>query len=358
MTRRKSDSKRQRVLILHTGGTIGMEGYPDSALAAHPSALSLPELSAKAMEERLLNRVPELKQLADCKVDIILNRDSSHIGPDEWLLIAEHIRENWKNYDGVVLLHGTDTLAFTACALSFLLRPCRIPVVITGAQRPLSALRTDARNNLISAVEIAAHGPRQSVNQVSVFFSERLFQGNRVRKRSSIDFSAFESPYFPPLARVGTTIRYTKSTIKPLKGVKKLLPVFDRKVFLCQLSPAFPSAAVEMLLPEIHGIVLIVFASGTAPTHDPDFNKFLAAVKRRGIPMTLATETSVQDPNSEKPLMRYEAGSELLNAGGLWAGSMTPECAFVKTSILLGQTGPNLREFTRLWKQDLAGEGT
>ena len=335
-----------RVLILYTGGTFGME-----------PGLSIPELSVDSLRARLQARVPELEQLASCDIEIVLNCDSAHVGPDEWLLLAQRIRQNWKRCDGVVILHGTDTLAYSASALSFLLRPCRTPVVMTGAQRPLSALRTDARRNLISAVDIAAHGPREVVGQVSVFFNDVLLQGNRARKRSASEFAAFESPQAAPLAVVGTTIRYAQRPIE-VSRAPALKPVFNRNVALLQVTPGFPADAVARgLLPGLDGLVLIVFPSVTAPTHDPRFLALLRDARRRDVPVVIATESAAHagatdgsaDPES------YPAGRQLIQEGCLWAGAMTKECAYVKTQLLLGQ-GRGRAGFARRWARDYAGE--
>jgi L-asparaginase len=375
--------KIPRVLILYTGGTFGMEILEDrhktrlkkrkNPLSASSITLAVPSLSSDLLKRRFCNLVPELVRLAHCDVKIVLNRDSSHIGSEEWLLFAKTIRREWNHYDGIVLLHGTDTLAYTASALSMLLRPCLKPIVITGAQRPLSALRTDARTNLISAVEIAAHGPRDLVNQVTVFFGDKLFQGNRVRKKSAADYSAFESPHFPPLAIVGTTIRYSDSLRGNLKSYFskiELADQFSKKVLTIHVTPAFPSQAMsQSLLSGLDGIVLVVFHSGTGPTYDPSFIEFLNKAKEKKIHITLATETSTQPLNgltarvhsNSQTTVQYAAGQELLSMGCFWAGNMTLECAFVKTSLLLGQSkdprSRDLNRFSKLWQQELANEG-
>ena len=336
-----------RVLILYTGGTFGME-----------PRLSLPELSVESLRGRLQARVPELAQLASCDIEIVLNRDSAHVGPDEWLLLARRVRENWKRYDGVVILHGTDTLAYSASALSFLLRPSLRPVVMTGAQRPLSALRTDARRNLISAVDIAAHGPREVVGQVSIFFDDVLLQGNRARKRSASEFAAFESPQAPPLAVVGTSIRYAQRPPASRRG-PLLKPVFNRHVGMLQVTPGFPAQAITKgLLPGLDGLVLIVFPSVTAPTHDEHFLGLLRAARRSDIPVVIATESATHAATTDRDTGpgSYPAGRQLVLEGCLWAGPMTKECAYVKTQLLLGQGG-GAGAFARRWKHDYAGEG-
>ncbi len=353
-----------RVLILYTGGTFGMDLHPNprthlKSIQKNRVTLAVPNLSPPLLRKRLLDQVPELQRIAKCDVDVLLNRDSAHIGPKEWLLFSKKIQHDWDRYDGFVLLHGTDTLAYTASALSFLLRPCLKPVVLTGAQRPLSALRTDARTNLISAVEIAAHGPRKIVNQVTVFFGDKLFQGNRVRKISANDFAAFVSPHCSPLAIVGTTIRYSDFSSKTSsRRVQKYKPRFSERIMVAHVTPAFPSKSIsKALLPYLDGLVLIVFHSGTAPTHDPAFRDFLRAAQDKKLPITIATEGSTQPPITQAQAMHYAAGSELISHGALWAGSMTPECTFVKTSFLLAQS-PDLKTFSRLWKNEFAGEGS
>jgi L-asparaginase len=172
-----------KVLIIYTGGTFGM--------VPSEGGFAIDDISAKALKQRIETFVPELRYLAHCDIEVALNCDSAHIGPEEWIQLANLIKKKSSQYDGVVVLHGTDTLSYTASALSFLLRPCKKPVIITGAQRPLASIRTDARRNLLSAVEIAATGPRDVVSQVCVFFDDRLLQGNLTRKRSATDFFCF-----------------------------------------------------------------------------------------------------------------------------------------------------------------------
>ena len=313
-------------------------------------SLTIPKLGAQALKRRLLERVPELGDLAQCEVEVLMNRDSAHVGAPEWLELARRIRARWRGFDGVVVLHGTDTLAYTASALSFLLRPCLKPVVLTGAQRPLAALRSDARRNLISAVEIAASRKPGRLAQVSVFFNDLLFQGNRVRKRSAVDYSGFDSPKAPALARVGAQVHWHASAFQAVGAAPRLKDAFSSRVAMLQLTPGFPARAIrENLLPELEGLVLVAFPSGTAPTHDPEFLALLDEAKSRKIAVVVATE-GVGVTGSE-----YHAGKEMLARGCLWSGAMTPECAFVKASLLLGQ-GEGVR-FASLWRRELAFEG-
>jgi len=341
---------RARVLIVYTGGTFGMALRPSGAL-------KIPNISSALLRARLEEHLPEMNRLAHCDVEIAMNCDSAHIGPEQWVQIAKLIRSKWKNYDGVVVLHGTDTLAYTASALSFLLRPCRCPIVLTGAQRPLAAIRTDARRNLVSAIEIAAARFQVSEgvpNQVMVFFDDHLLQGNRTRKRSASEFDAFETPNDLPLAVVGTEIRYreTKSRVRPKRSkLPPVTPVFSRKVAMFHLTPGFPARSIqEGLLSQLDALVLIAFSSGTGPTHDPAFIELIRSARRAQVPVIVVSEGATFGTPST-----YAAGRLLLKLGCQWAGSMTPEAAFVKTSLLMGQ--PNAHQsFGRLWSADFAGE--
>ena len=342
--------RRAKVLILYTGGTFGMEA----------ETLSVPKLSPVALRQRLSRYVPELALLADCEVRVVMNCDSAHIGPTEWLQLARIIQESWRAFDGIVVLHGTDTMAWTASALSFLLRPCLKPVILTGAQRPLVAVRTDARRNLVSAVELAAQDGRSGLPrfcEVGIFFDEMLFRGNRARKRSALDFAAFESPKAGALARLGSSIHHHDSLLAAGRtarsgrgGGPRLRPAFSSRVAMLHLTPGFPADAVERLLPGLDGLLLVAFPSGTAPTHQADFRKLLASARSLRVPVMVVTE-GIGVTGSE-----YEAGRELLRQGCLWSGAMTPECAYVKASYLLGQE--NGREvLLKWWGTELANEG-
>ncbi len=338
---------RAKVLILYTGGTFGMEA----------DTLAIPNLGPQALKKRLLRHVPELLMLADCEVRVEMNRDSAHIGPREWVRISQTIQELWDSYDGIVVLHGTDTLAYSASALSFLLRPCRKPVILTGAQRPLAAIRSDARRNLVSAVELAAFGVgsrQRRLSEVGVFFNEVLFRGNRVRKRSAVDFSGFESPKSGVLARVGSSIQVHGpwgSPKVPSRAVgSRLKPQFSSRIGMLHLTPGFPASAMDPMLSKLEGLVLVAFPSGTAPTHQREFHRMLAQAHRRSLPVIVVTE-GVGISGSE-----YRAGKEMLDAGCLWSGAMTPECAYVKASYLLGQEDGR-KALARWWSVDLANEG-
>lgn len=350
------------ILILYTGGTIGME-----ALGSDIQHYRVAQKSPSKLKKQIQERVPELSQIAKCQVEVLMNQDSANMGPPDWIRIAERIQEAWRKYDGIVILHGTDSMAYTASALSYLLRPCPKPVILTGAQRPLASIRTDARRNLISSVEIAARGPRALLNQVCIFFDDQLFQGNRVRKRSAFDFQAYDSPFSPPLASVGSEIQYRPVSGFPreMKGsTQVLVPHFETKVLATTVTPGFPARAIRSILgTEICGLVLNVFASGTAPTKDPAFMDLLKVAKKKRVPVVAVTSGAVKVSLGQASSMgrflvdprKYGPGRDLMKAGCLWAGAMTPEAAWVKVSYLLGQKA-GAERFQALWNLDLAGE--
>jgi L-asparaginase/Glu-tRNA(Gln) amidotransferase subunit D len=249
-------------------------------------------------------------------------------------------------------------------------------VVITGAQRPLAATRNDARGNLLTAVELAA-SPRlhPSLQQVTLFFGEVLLQGNRARKRSAAEFDAFESPQASPLAVVGTEIRFLESKPEARKRSVRRSRArarsslkqerFDQRIGMLHLTPGFPSKAVrEALLPKLRALVLVAFASGTAPTQDPEFLALLQAARREGKPVIVTTEGASRVP-SEAPegLAAYAAGEKMLKEGVLWAGEMTPECAYVKAALGIAELpGKNpeadFQAFSRFWSMNFANEGS
>lgn len=323
--------KKRKILVLYTGGTFGMD-----------ERLKIPTLSPKALKTRLLAQVPELSRIVDCDVQIVFNTDSCQMDSTHWQILAAHIQAHQKNYDGAVILHGTDTLAYSAAALSYLLVSSTIPVVLTGAQKPLAALRTDARANLISAVEVAAFAPKALQNRVMVVFHDELFLGSRVRKKSALRFSAFESPRFPRLALIGSTIQYEEiiHQLPPLSKKGALLKqktnsarVPDKRpqILSAELTPEFPcSLFSESVFSNLDAILLTLYTSGTAPTENDEFMQFLKRAKLSGTPVLAITERE----DAPSLLSNYQAGRALLAEGVLWCKDLTPEAAFVKAWML------------------------
>jgi L-asparaginase len=320
--------KSKNILVLYTGGTFGMS-----------ESLEIENLSAEALQSRLERGVPEMTRIAQCEVEVAFNTDSCQMGLGHWLELARRIQRRSNDFDGVVVLHGTDTLAYTAAALSYLLSPSRIPVVVTGAQKPLSSLRNDARSNLLTALEIAADAPKQLQQRVMVTFHDEVFLGSRVRKRSATRFGAFESPRFPALAKVGSSIQYRNSVfhLPPIDHLEAF-PSLDTSatatpasLIQMDVTPEFPGALLkDEWLESMDGILMSLFTSGTAPTDQIDFLDFLKRAESSCSPIFAITESS----DAPIHLASYAAGKILNERGVLWCHDLTPEAAFVKAQLL------------------------
>ncbi len=324
--------QKPKILILYTGGTFGMS-----------PGLTFKKASAKTITQNLLKRVPEIQELAQCKVQVLYQLDSCQMGLGHWIELAQTITESASQFDGVVILHGTDTLAYTAAALSMLLGSSPLPIVLTGAQKPLSTLRNDARGNLISAVELASRAPRPLQSRVMVVFHDEIFLGSRVRKKSARDFEAFESPRFPRLASLGSEIEYysviedlpklppalSSSALK--QRLNRLRRTLDERglpqILRMEMTPGFPEVLSQSeFLHELDGVLVTLYASGTAPTDHGAFLNFLNETQRFELPVYAITERE----NSALRLDAYESGKVLARSGVQWCGNLTPEAAWVK----------------------------
>lgn len=313
--------------LLYTGGTLGMVRRQDGALV--PAGIA-----------GLLAGVPELRQVAPCDYYTLEPpRDSVDLGPADWLHMARHIGERYDAYDGFVILHGTDTMVYTAAALSFLLDGLHKPVILTGAQVPIGEVRNDARNNLITAVELAACGHPQTA-EVGIFFNDRLLRGNRAIKRSIFAFDAFDSPNCPPLAHVGAGIRFDPTCpLPPPPPHFTIHRQIDTRVALLKFFPGLsPDLLAYLIDAPIRGLVLETFGSGNIPAASiadrPDLIDILArGVRERDL---LIVAVSQQWQGSVQ-LETYAAGRRLLDAGVVCGHDMTAHTALVKLMFLLGQ---------------------
>ncbi|MDO4771137.1 asparaginase [Porphyromonas sp.] len=346
----KTTSTQSSVLIIYTGGTIGMIENPYNG--------ALEAFDFKYIEEH----VPEIKRF-NFKINTIsFNpvKDSSDMGPDSWVKIVEIIRDNYDAYDGFVILHGTDTMAFTASGLSFMLENLSKPVVLTGSQLPIGQLRTDGKENLITAIEIAAARDaegRPYVNEVCVLFDSLLLRGNRCTKISADQFSAFSSPNYPPLASVGINIHYNRKVriAPPTEGkALKVQTSYDSNVVIFKIFPGMSEAVVTSILNTegLKGVVMETFGSGNAPC-SPWFLNALKDATDRGIVVVNVTQCMVGNVE----MKRYETGIKLVDAGVLSGYDSTPESAVAKLMMLLG-SGRSLDEVKRLMETCLRGEFT
>ena len=268
--------KKISVLIIYTGGTIGMIQDPETG-ALMPFNF-----------DHLLDNVPELKRLGFLISSIQFEPpiDSSEIDPASWIRLVKIIADNYDTYDGFVVLHGTDTMAYTASALSFMLENLAKPVILTGSQLPIGMLRTDGKENLITAIEIAAAKENgfPVVPEVCIFFQNHLMRGNRTSKISAENFNAFRSLNYPALARVGMHIRYDNNLINKVRVPRPLKPhyLMDTNVVILKIFPGITPQTVDSILniPHLKGVVLETYGTGNAPSKPWFLDMLRAAVAR------------------------------------------------------------------------------
>jgi L-asparaginase len=334
---------RKRVLLAHTGGTIGMRrgpgGYEPAPGHLERLLAAMPELSS-----------PELPETELVEFEPLL--DSSDMAPSDWQRVARIIESRYDRFDGFVVLHGTDTLAYTASALSFLLEGLGKPVVVTGSQVPLGEVRTDARENLVGSLLVAAGG---QLPEVTVCFGGLVMRGNRVTKVSSTGFAAFESPNFPPLVRLGVAIEPGPAAPRPpAEGPLRVADLRPVSVAALRLFPGItPELVANVLRPPLSGLVLETYGAGNAPTRDPALLEALASAVGRGVVVVNTTQCLRGGVDMDG----YATGSALRRAGVVSGADMTPEAALAKLIWLLGQ-GLEPARVRELAAQDLRGELT
>jgi L-asparaginase len=335
-----------RILIIYTGGTFGMTYDQDGVLI--PFDFSL-----------ILEHLPTLKNLAlELTVDSFETPiDSSNITPDHWQAVAKIIFNNYDTHDGFVVLHGTDTMAFTASAVSFMLEGLGKPVVFTGAQLPISEARSDARENLITALDIATAKKDgvPLVPEVCIYFDYELLRGNRSKKVESMQFDAFDSGNYPPLAKAGVKIDYNFAYIQSQPNGRKLTlrSKIDPNISILKLFPGIPTSVVEGVLQTqgVKAVILETYGSGNAPTSPA----LLQALKRTIDSGVIILNIS-QCSGGMVIQGRYETSRELQNIGVIAGADMTTEAAVTKLMLLLGEFGPE--QTRKLLPQSLAGELT
>ncbi len=337
----------RKVLVIYTGGTIGMIKDASSGILA-PFDFG-----------QLQIQIPEISQLST-KVDSISFEkpiDSSNMGLEHWSQLAEIIRDNYEDYDGFVILHGSDTMAYTASALSFILYNLAKPVVLTGSQLPIGVVRTDGKENFITSIEIASEyqNGKPMVPEVCIYFENQLYRGNRTYKFNAEHFEAFRSPNYPTLAEAGVHIKYNRESIRtPEEKPFEIDTRMNNHVVVLSLFPGISEYIIDAAMNIQSNKLLIVrtYGSGNAMTH-PWFLRSLENAIDGGL--MVANVSQCQGGGVLQG--RYETSSQLERMGVVSGGDMQIEAALTKAMHLLGK-GLSGGEFAQQFTKNLRGELT
>jgi len=340
-------TSKPSILIIYTGGTIGMMMDQKSG-ALKPYNF-----------DNLFDYIPTLKlinyEIDSFSFDPLM--DSSNMNPDFWKEIAKTIESNYEKYDGFVVLHGSDTMAFTASALSFMLQNLNKPVILTGSQLPLGMVRTDGRENLLTSVEIAAAKEDETpiVPEVCIYFENELFRGNRTHKFNAQNFQAFGSPNYSSLAKAGVYIDFNKNAIhKPNFKKLKVYTDFDDRISILKLFPGISEPTIQATLQTegLKAIVLETFGSGNAPSH-----KWFVETLETAINKGLIVLNVTQCRAGRVEMGKYETSTQLKEIGVISGNDITTEAAVTKLMYLLGNYS-NPDQIKQMLTNSLVGEMT
>ena len=312
--------KKKKILIILTGGTFGM------AEGAGNTSLKPSDVDGKY----IINAVPEIKKMADIEWVSIFNLDSSDISPKHWENIGRIIKNSYHNYDGFVVIHGTDTMVYTATATSFMMKSTEKPVIFTGSQRPLSKAGSDAKVNLIDAVKFAI----RDIPEVAISFGGELLRGNCAKKMSIEDENAFRSYNHPALAKSGVLPKIKKKLLRPSKAPEWEFG-FDTNIALLKVFPGMTADLLRESLTggKVKGLILEGFGSGNLPEFDETWLDLIADLRKLMVPTMITS----QCPHGFVNLKAYENGLKAIHKGAISCGNITTEAAVVKLMFALNR---------------------
>lgn len=335
---------QKKCLIIYTGGTLGMRCREDGALA--PSQGYLTSLMADFYEFKQ----PGMPDITVHEWDPLL--DSSDFEPAEWIKIAQAIQDNYLDYDGFVVIHGTDTMAYTSSALSFMLENLAKPVILTGSQIPIEQVYNDAKRNLIVSILLSV---RNDIPEVAVCFDGALFRGNRVTKIDNWGSHPFASPNYPPLAILGTQVKLGIGHIRvPPRYRFRIHTNMATNVLVVQLVPSFDDSIIEIYIKSSEkprGLVLLLYGSGNAPSRRIDLVKVLGPAKEQNVEIVVCSQCRYGSVNLDS----YASGKQLVEHGVINGKDMTVESCVTKLAYLMG-SGFRGETLKRLMESNLRGE--
>ncbi|MBT8307270.1 MAG: asparaginase [Maribacter sp.] len=338
--------KKPNILLIYTGGTIGMiKDYESGALKAFDF-------------NNLVKSIPELSQLA-CNIDSVSfdkPLDSSNMNPGHWASIAELINENYTVYDGFVVLHGSDTMSYTGSALSFMLENLDKPVILTGSQLPIGDLRTDAKENLITSIQIAAlqEKGKPVIREVGLYFEYKLYRANRTTKINAEHFQAFNSPNYPPLIESGVHLKVYNEYIQKPKSIRRLKvhTRLNTNVAILKIFPGLNESVLNSVLniPNLRAIVLETYGAGNAP-----IEKWFLVCLRKAIDRGLHIVNVTQCSGGSVIMGQYETSRALAKMQVINGKDITTEAAITKLMYMLG-SNISSKLFKTIFETSLRGE--